>query len=421
MIRWIIPFLGTASASSVVLGVGQRLLDVRDLVDKEGNSVEAVRKKMAEGLEWLQRGNKVIVGCDYGISRSNAVAAGLLSIYRKIPFDEAVRQVIEATGEREIKLGPLNIVRRALGENDKAEARQLRILITGGSGFIGSVLGPMLARQWLVFAPPSREVDLLRGNAELDLQVKEHRITHLVHLANPHVYTSNRALGDALTMLRNVLEVCRENDLSLIYPSSWEIYSGYRSPGSKVDETCSPNPKGPYGEAKWLCELLIGHHRQMGGLRCGLLRSSSVYGPSGDRRKFIRTFIGRAQEGKPIYTHEYRNGYPCLDLMHVSDFCRAVAASIRIGFAGDANLGTGRLISTRQVAIMVRDLIGSASEIRTRIVDDEAPNIAMETVLAEERLSWSPAVTFEEGLLEMISPDTEGDQKATGESNDRSK
>lgn len=416
MIRWIAPFLGTAPASSVILEAGQRLLDVRDLVDREGNPVEAVRRKIAEGLDGLRRGETVIVGCDYGISRSNAIAAGLLSAYREIPFDEAVRQVIEVTGEREIKLNPLNTVRRALAEVNKTDARELRILLTGGSGFIGSFLRPMLAEQWPVFAPSSREVDLLRGNAELDLQVKEQQITHLVHLANPRISSSNRAMGEAVTMLRNVIEVCRENDLHLTYPSSGAIYSGSCGNGVGADETRTTVPKGTEGEAKWLCELLIGHHRKGYGLRCGLLRAPVLYGAK-DRPRFLGTFILGAREGKPIYTHEYRNGFPCLDLMHVSDFCRAVSASIRTGFEGDANLGTGRLISTRQVAIRVKDLLGSSSEIRTRTVDDEAPNIAMETAFARKRLSWSPAVTFEEGLIEMISPSAQRHQQLTGEFN----
>jgi nucleoside-diphosphate-sugar epimerase len=419
MIRWIAPFLGTAPASTLNLEHGQRLLDVRDLIDKEGNAVEAIQKKIGEGLDLLRDGNTVIVGCDYGISRSNAIAAGLLSAYREMPFDQAVRQVILATGEQEIKLGPLNAVRQALGEGKTTDARGPRILMTGGSGFIGGVLRPMLEEHWPVFAPSKSEVNLVEGATLLDLQVRELGISHLVHLAAPRVYNSNRALGEMIAMLRNVLEVCRENDLHLIYPSSWEIYSGYRSSGIKADEKFPPNPKGPYGEAKWLCELLIGHHRRKHGLRCGLLRSSFLYDAISDRPKFLRTFIASARARMPIYTHEYRNGFPLLDLMHVSDFCRAISASLRNGFEGDANVGTGRLISTRQVAIMIRDLFGSESEIQTRRVNDEAPNIAMEIAAARELLSWTPSVTFEEGLAEMLFAPQARYNHFTGESHAR--
>jgi nucleoside-diphosphate-sugar epimerase len=400
MIRWITPFLGTAPASSVVLEPNQRLLDVRDLVDREGNALEEIRKKIKEGLDLLRDGSTVIVGCDYGISRSNAIAAGLLSAYGKMSFDRAVRQVIQATGELEIKLSPLNMVRLALGEGKKTNTQGPRILLTGGSGFIGTVLHPMLEERWPVFAPSKSEMNLVEGAALLDLQVRELSISHLVHLAAPRVYASNRALGETIAMLRNVLDVCRENGIHLIYPSSGEIYSGYCSDGIKVDKQYPPNPKGPYGETKWLCELLIGQHRREYRVRCGLLRSSFLYGAGADRPRFLRTFIANARAGMPIYTHEYRNGFPCLDLMHVNDFCRAISAAIQNGFEGDANLGTGRLISTRRMAILIRDLLGS----ETRKVNDEAPNIAMEIAAAYDLLSWTPSIAFEEGLAEIFSP-----------------
>jgi nucleoside-diphosphate-sugar epimerase len=415
VIRWIAPFLGTAPASSVIPDSGQCLLDVRDLVDKEGNAAAAIRNKIERGLDLLRHGNTVIIGCDYGISRSNAIAAGILSAYREMPFDQAVSHVIATTGEQEMKLGPLEAVRQALGEVKKIAVSGINVLMTGGSGFIGSVLCPMLEENWPVLAPSMDEANLAKGAALLDLLVRKHGITHLVHLASPRVYTTNRAVGEMITMLRNVLEVCRENNLYLVYPSSWEIYSGYRGIELKADEKLSPNPKGPYGEAKWLCEQLIDHYRRKYGLRCGLLRSSFLYGATAHRPKFLWTFIANAMEGTPIHTHEYRNGFPRLDLMHVSDLCKAILASIQSDFKGDVNVGTGRLISTRQIAIMIRDLLESSSEILTRTVNDEAPNIAMEIALARENLSWTPSVVFEEGLSAMVRFLSENCQHATGE------
>ncbi len=74
-IRWINSSLGTAAARECLAQEDLFVLDVRDLVDKEGNAGDLVRKKIATGLEMLQSGKRLVVCCDLG-SRSNAVAPG---------------------------------------------------------------------------------------------------------------------------------------------------------------------------------------------------------------------------------------------------------------------------------------------------------------------------------------------------------
>ena len=108
MIRWIHPRLGTAPATEVRLP--HVLVDVRDLVDRDGNFVAEVAQKIARGVEALALGQTVVVGCDLGISRSNAVAAGILSRTKNLQFVEALRQVQQATGEGDIKV-PLLMAR----------------------------------------------------------------------------------------------------------------------------------------------------------------------------------------------------------------------------------------------------------------------------------------------------------------------
>jgi UDP-glucuronate decarboxylase len=113
-IRWITPILGTAAAAEIRDLPDIQVIDVRDLVDKAGNRPDAIRETIRQGVIFLSEGKKTIVCCDYGISRSNAVAAGILASFQKAPLDVAVRQVQAATGETEIKLDTLSAVRRAL-------------------------------------------------------------------------------------------------------------------------------------------------------------------------------------------------------------------------------------------------------------------------------------------------------------------
>src|SRR5262249_56720284 len=71
MIRWITEGLGTASWEELDGAEGVAVVDVRALVDREGNPAALVRAKIEEGAEHLSRGRRVVVCCDYGISRSN--------------------------------------------------------------------------------------------------------------------------------------------------------------------------------------------------------------------------------------------------------------------------------------------------------------------------------------------------------------
>lgn len=254
----------------------------------------------------------------------------------------------------------------------------------------------------------------MAGALELDLLVKQHRIDCIVHLANPRIYTSNRAMGETVTLLRNVLEVCRENDVRLIYPSSWEVYSGYRTSGLLADEAVPLFPKGPYGETKLLCEELIELHRRRHGLRCAMLRSSPLYGPTSDRPKFIYNFLSKALRGVAISTHRYLNGDPRLDLLHVDDFVAAIVAAVDRGFTGNLNIGSGQTVSTREVAEWIVRFCGSASTIESRLVEDWVANIAMDSHRAEAELGWHPTCRWQDGLTGIaqsatkVAPQQEG-------------
>lgn len=404
MIRWINDRLGTAPATDSSITEDLTILDVRDLVDKFGNSPEATKGKIEQGVALLRENKKVVVCCDYGISRSNAVAAGILARHDNISLGQAIRQVVQATGEQEIKLEPLRAVRMALQEgNSRIRDAGHRVLLTGGSGFIGKSLRGRLEKQYYVVAPPSNEVDLTVGALELDLLVKEHDINCIVHLANPRVYTSIHAIGDTVTLLRNVLEVCKENKIRLIYPSGWEVYSGYRAKDMLADEGLPLFPKGPYGEAKLLCENLIEHHRRVHDLSCCILRSSPLYGEASDRPKFIYNFIGKALRNEHIPTHHYLNGAPALDLLHVDDFVSAAIAAIEKNFVGTLNIGAGRSISTREVAEWIVKEAGSHSIVVSHNIEDYVANITMDSSQAKRQINWQPAISWEAGLSRLLT------------------
>jgi len=403
-IRWITPLLGTAPASLIDSEADVTVVDVRNLVDKAGNPVDVVGEKIQEGVESLVKGMPTVICCDYGMSRSNAVAAGVLATFEKIRFDAALHRVLDATGEREIKLQPLSAVRAALGEQPAKEkpSGQRSVLVTGGSGFLGKAVQIASGHAFELITPSSSELDISLGSTQLSLLANEEEVECIVHLANPRVYTSNIALGQSLTMLRNVIDVCLANDIKLIYPSGWEVYSGYAGVIT-ADEATSALPRGPYGEAKYLAELLIEHCRKTEGLRCLMLRSGAVYGAGGDKPKFIYSFIDKARRSETIFTHQYSNGAPSLDLLYVDDFVAALLSALRSEFTGDLNIGTGQLTSTMKIAEMLIEKLGSSSLIKPVLIDAEVASVALDCRRAREVLDWGPTLNIDDGLSRILS------------------
>ena len=403
-IRWITPLLGTGPALQVRQEADINIIDVRDLVDKAGNQADAVRQKITEGCESLREGKKTVVCCDYGISRSNAIAVGILAVYESIPFEGAVRRVLEATGEKEIKVDPLQAVRRALGVDKKnTHHKKLHILVTGGTGTLGKPVSQKLSGEFEVVAPRRNQLDLQQGGSQLDLLVGEREIDCIVHLANPRVFTSNIALGDTLTMLRNVLDVCIARNVKLIYLSSFEVYSGYRSCQLIADESLPLFPKGPYAETKYLCEMLIEHSRRTQGLRCTMLRSCSVYGAGGDRPKFIYNFIDKIKRSQRVVTHCYNNGLPALDLLYIDEFVAVVSKVVGSDFSGNLNIGTGVITSTQKIAEVLRNLLGGQGEIDATPIDSDTAGIVMDAGKAKKLLNWQSTISLEQGLQLILS------------------
>lgn len=248
MICWITKDLGTAAYAAVSEAAGFSVLDVRDLVDRSGNRLADVRAKIDEGLAWLRAGEKVVVCCDLGMSRSNAVAAGILSAAEGISVDDAIRRVLSASGNAAMRIDVLAVVREALGRHPAPSLNPppgVRLLVTGASGFLGSHVVRAFGEEVKVLAPTRDQVDLERDAVRLDLAVKENGINTVLHLASPRIYTTTQALGASLVMLKNVLDVCRQNAAVLVYVSSWEVYSGYKAAELQADESLAPRRAAP--------------------------------------------------------------------------------------------------------------------------------------------------------------------------------
>jgi nucleoside-diphosphate-sugar epimerase len=406
VISWITAVLGTAAFDDASKQTGFAIVDVRDLVDRAGNLPSTVLEKVEEAIRLLRAGEKVVICCDYGLSRSNAVAAGVLANLLNVPFRRAVSEVVARTGQAAISVGVLSAVRQAVegrepGSSKLPDPARRRIVVTGSTGFIGSHLIERLERRHFVVCPPRESLDLLQGALELDFLVKEHDADLVVHLANPRVYSTTAALGQSLVMLEHVLDVCRENALRLVTLSSWEVYSGHRET-LLASEGTPLLPRGVYGRSKALCETLVDMHARAHGLDYAVLRAGPAYGPNGDKPKFFYNFLEKAVRGDLIVTHRYENGLPHLDLTHVDDVASAVEAVVDSTVCGFLNVGTGVRTSTAQIAELICDLTGSRSKIAQRAIAGTAPDVAIDASRAGELLGWHPKIALRDGVERLV-------------------
>lgn len=406
--RWITDKLATAPYGDTTIPDDAQVLDVRDLIDRDGNSVEVIADKIQEGVAYLKQDLTLVVCCDYGISRSNSIAAGILALYENQPLSYTVRHVLNTTKESAIKVDMLNTVWLAMENLTKSKLvseqkqTQDRILITGGNGFIGQKLQKQADNDYQFVVPGRQSIDLLYDTIPLDLLVKEQGITAIIHLANPRIYSSSDALGQSLIMLKNILDICVHNQLYLIWLSGWEVYSGYRSTSLLADENLHMNPIGSYGYSKMLAENLIQQYQQQYDLQIAILRSSPVYGASADKPRFIKNFLDKARRGQLITTHHYENGEPALDLLHIDDLIRALQKVIAYKNTNVFNIGGGELVKTRQVAEWFINYFESNSQIQSHHLTRYVGNILMDSTKAQKILGWQPRIHWTDGLQHII-------------------
>ena len=309
----------------------------------------------------------------------------------------------------------------------------MRILVTGGCGFIGSNFIRLVLAQCgkteivnldkLTYAgnlanladlPPdqARRHRFVKGDiadramvSSLLAQEKPDAIVHFA--AESHV---DRSITDASPFITTnvlgtqvLLDCARQAGIPrMVHVSTDEVY-GTLGPEGRFREDTPLAPNSPYSASKASSDLLVRAAHETFGQNVVITRCSNNYGPYQFPEKLIPLMTGRARRGEPLPV--YGSGTNVRDWIHVEDPCRGVLLALEKGRPGGVyNFGGDAERANLDVVRAILRLTGRDESLIRFVKDRPGHDLryAMDHSLASRELGFSPLKNFEAGLEETV-------------------
>jgi UDP-glucuronate decarboxylase len=297
----------------------------------------------------------------------------------------------------------------------------LKILITGGAGFLGSHLSRRLVTQGHeIFCLDNLYTGQLKNIADLvdnpnftfinqdvvqPIDIDVNGIFNLACPASPIHYQSDpvRTIRTNVQGSINVLDLASKMNARVLQASTSEVYGDPKVSPQPESYWGNVNPIGIrscYDEGKRAAETLFTDYRRQYGTDIRIARIFNTYGPSmsiNDGR-VVSNFICQAIKNQPITV--YGDGKQSRSFCYVSDLIEGL---IRLFFSedipGPVNLGNPSPRNMHQLAKEVISIVGSNSEIiYEKLPADDPVTREPDITIAKQILDWNPKVSLEDGL-----------------------
>lgn len=308
----------------------------------------------------------------------------------------------------------------------------VRLLVTGGAGFIGSnfvrraLTGayPFLNGAEIVvldaltysgnpsnLAPIAHSAlyrfvhgDIRNGELLDDLLPGIDAIVHFA--AESHV---DRSVRDAAPFIstnvlgtQSLLDAAVRNGVGrFVHVSTDEVYGSIATGSWREDHLLEPN--SPYSASKASSDQLARAWHVTHGLNVSVTRCSNNYGPYHFPEKLIPLFITNLLDGLPVPL--YGDGENVRDWLHVDDHCRAIVRVLEAGGAGEIyNVGGGTELSNRDLTQLLLSATGRDWSLVTPVVDRKGHDrrYSVDASKIREQLGFVPTVDFTQGLADVV-------------------
>jgi dTDP-glucose 4,6-dehydratase len=293
----------------------------------------------------------------------------------------------------------------------------MRVLVTGGAGFIGSHFAKRLAAggesvivldKLTYSGNPANlegaELEIVEGdicNPEVVAAAGEGCDAVVNFAAETHV---DRSIHGAAEFIETdvlgtyvLLGWARETGARLVQVSTDEVYGDVeRGVSSREDDPLRPS--SPYAASKAGGDLQVLAAVRTYGVDALITRGSNTYGPNQYPEKIIPLFVTNALDGEPLPL--YGDGRQIRDWLHVEDHCEAVELVLRDGAGGEVyNVGAGEELENRDLTRMILELTGVDQSLVRHVEDRLGHDRRYSLDSSKLRgLGWRPRRTLADGL-----------------------